>query len=64
MMFYTWIIIDNFYEDYRGSFNQHHSCQLNPPFFQNHFLETLSKGCYFIKASNGQELFSEILVVE
>ncbi|MEY5002149.1 MAG: hypothetical protein RLZZ211_2185 [Bacteroidota bacterium] len=28
------------------------------------FLEALSKGCYLIKASDGQELFSEKLVVE
>jgi hypothetical protein len=27
-------------------------------------LEALSKGCYFIKATNGQELFSEKLVLE
>jgi hypothetical protein len=27
-------------------------------------LEALSKGCYMIKASNGQEIFSEKLVVE
>jgi len=27
-------------------------------------LKTLSKGCYLIKASNGQEIYSEKLMIE
>jgi len=35
-----------------------------PFFLKNHLLKTLSKGCYLIKASNGQEIYSEKLMIE